>query len=80
MEVDSADEQEEDARSQGGQAHSQVSRSNSTGATFNTLSSLGSLRPGRRCTLPLKYLSDVIGDISIAFPVYYVTRNISEFE
>lgn len=46
MEVDSADEQEEEMRSQGGQAHSQVSRSNNTGATFNTLSSLGSLRPG----------------------------------
>lgn len=46
MEVDSADEQEEEVRSQGGQAHSQVSRSNNTGATFNTLSSLGSLRPG----------------------------------
>ncbi|KAK2879658.1 PAX3- and PAX7-binding protein 1 [Channa argus] len=46
MEVDSADEQEEEVRSQSGQASSQVSRSNNTGATFNTLSSLGSLRPG----------------------------------
>lgn len=46
MEVDSADEQDEEARSQGGQAQSQVSKSNNTGATFNTLSSLGSLRPG----------------------------------
>ncbi|XP_070773284.1 PAX3- and PAX7-binding protein 1 [Enoplosus armatus] len=46
MEVDSADEQDEEARSQGGQTHTQVSRSNNTGATFNTLSSLGSLRPG----------------------------------
>lgn len=46
MEVDSADEQEEEAKSQGGQAHGQVSRSNNTGATFNTLSSLSSLRPG----------------------------------
>lgn len=45
MEVDSADEHDEEARGQGGQAHSQVSRNN-TGATFNTLSSLGSLRPG----------------------------------
>ncbi|XP_004550080.2 PAX3- and PAX7-binding protein 1 [Maylandia zebra] len=45
MEVESADEQE-DARSQSGQTNSQVSRSNSTGATFNTLSTLGSLRPG----------------------------------
>ncbi|GAA6232049.1 PAX3- and PAX7-binding protein 1 [Lates japonicus] len=46
MEVDSADEQEEEAKSQGGQAHSQVSKSNNAGANFNTLSSLGSLRPG----------------------------------
>lgn len=46
MEVESADEQEEDARSQSVQINSQVSRSNSTGATFNTLSTLGSLRPG----------------------------------
>lgn len=46
MEVDSADEQEEEAKSQGGQAHSQVSKSNNTGTNFNTLSSLGSLRPG----------------------------------
>ncbi|XP_026227191.1 PAX3- and PAX7-binding protein 1 [Anabas testudineus] len=46
MEVDSADEQEDEVKSQGGQAHSQVSRSNHTGATFNTLSSLSSLRPG----------------------------------
>lgn len=45
MEVDSADEQDEEARGQGGQSQSQVSRSN-TGATFNTLSSLGSLKPG----------------------------------
>lgn len=46
MEVDSADEQEEESRGQGGPARSQVSKSNNTGATFNTLSSLGSLRPG----------------------------------
>ncbi|XP_006800120.1 PAX3- and PAX7-binding protein 1 [Neolamprologus brichardi] len=46
MEVESADEQEEDARSQSGQTNSQMSKSNSTGATFNTLSTLGSLRPG----------------------------------
>lgn len=45
MEVDSAEEQEEEARSQGGQAQSQNSKNN-TGMTFNTLSSLGSLRPG----------------------------------
>ncbi|XP_070700402.1 PAX3- and PAX7-binding protein 1 [Pempheris klunzingeri] len=46
MEVDSADEQEEEARSQGGQAHSQVSKSNNNEATFNTFSTFGSLRPG----------------------------------
>uniref|UniRef100_A0A3P8U946 PAX3 and PAX7 binding protein 1 n=1 Tax=Amphiprion percula TaxID=161767 RepID=A0A3P8U946_AMPPE len=46
MEVDSADEHEEEARSQGGQTQSQASRSNNTGASFNTLSTLGSLRPG----------------------------------
>uniref|UniRef100_UPI0037E9B37D PAX3- and PAX7-binding protein 1 n=1 Tax=Semicossyphus pulcher TaxID=241346 RepID=UPI0037E9B37D len=46
MEVDSADEQEEEARGQGGQAHGQVSKSNNAGASFNTLSSLGSLKPG----------------------------------
>ncbi|XP_074467443.1 PAX3- and PAX7-binding protein 1 [Sebastes fasciatus] len=46
MEVDSADEQDEEAKGQGGQAQGQVSRSNNTGATFNTLSSLGSLKPG----------------------------------
>ncbi|XP_049896363.1 PAX3- and PAX7-binding protein 1 isoform X1 [Epinephelus moara] len=46
MEVDSADEQAEEAKSQGGQAQGQVSRSNNAGATFNTLSSLSSLRPG----------------------------------
>ncbi|XP_042355020.1 PAX3- and PAX7-binding protein 1 [Plectropomus leopardus] len=46
MEVDSADEQAEDTKSQGGQGQGQVSRSNNAGATFNTLSSLSSLRPG----------------------------------
>ena len=45
MEVDSADEQDEEGRSQGAQTHSQITKS-SAGATFNTLSSLGSLRPG----------------------------------
>ncbi|CAJ1063923.1 PAX3- and PAX7-binding protein 1 [Xyrichtys novacula] len=39
MEVDSADEQEEEPKSQ-------VSKSTNAGASFNTLSSLGSLRPG----------------------------------
>ncbi|XP_020495500.1 PAX3- and PAX7-binding protein 1 [Labrus bergylta] len=46
MEVDSADEQEEEARSQGGQAQGQVTKSNSAATSFNTLSSLGSLKPG----------------------------------
>lgn len=46
MEVDSADEHEEEAKAQGGQAPGQVSRSNNTGTTFNTLSSLSTLRPG----------------------------------
>lgn len=45
MEVDSADDQEEEARNQGGQTQSQMSKSK-TGATFNTFSSFGSLRPG----------------------------------
>ncbi|CAG00478.1 unnamed protein product [Tetraodon nigroviridis] len=45
MEVDSADEQEEDARHQSGQPQSQISKGRSV-ATFNTLSSLSSLRPG----------------------------------
>lgn len=40
MEVDSADEQDENAKNQ-----SQISKSRSV-ATFNTLSSLSSLRPG----------------------------------
>ncbi|KAL6098652.1 paxbp1 [Pungitius sinensis] len=44
MEVDSAEEEE--VKGQGGQAQGQVSKSNNTGASFNTLSSLGSLRPG----------------------------------
>lgn len=44
MEVDSADEPEEDLKS--GSLHSQVSRSNNTAGTFNTLSSLSTLRPG----------------------------------
>lgn len=45
MEVDSAEEQEDDAKTQGGHTQSQVSKSRSV-ATFNTLSSLSSLRPG----------------------------------
>lgn len=45
MEVESTDEQEQDARNQGGKAQSQISKSKSA-ATFNTLSSLSSLRPG----------------------------------
>ncbi len=52
MEVDSADEQqEEETRSQSGQIDSQASKSNNTGATFNTLSSLGNLKPGITNTL-----------------------------
>ncbi|KAM9729233.1 PAX3- and PAX7-binding protein 1 [Menidia menidia] len=46
MEVDSSEEQEDEARSHGGQAHAQTPRSNNMTSTFNTLSSLGSLRPG----------------------------------
>ncbi|XP_041863913.1 PAX3- and PAX7-binding protein 1 isoform X2 [Melanotaenia boesemani] len=46
MEVDSAEEQDGEARSHGGPPHSQISRGNSMGSSFNTLSSLGSLRPG----------------------------------
>ncbi|KAM9846335.1 PAX3- and PAX7-binding protein 1 [Aulostomus maculatus] len=46
MEVDSAEEQEEEAKGQVGQATSQVTRSNNAGATFNALSSLSTLRPG----------------------------------
>ena len=46
MEVDSADEQEEEAKGQSRQASSQVSKSTNAGETFNTLSSLGSLKPG----------------------------------
>ncbi|XP_072230322.1 PAX3- and PAX7-binding protein 1 [Leuresthes tenuis] len=46
MEVDSADEQAEEARSHGGQAHGPVPRGNNMGGTFNTLSTLSSLKPG----------------------------------
>ncbi|XP_068186435.1 PAX3- and PAX7-binding protein 1 [Antennarius striatus] len=47
MEVDSTEEQqEEEMKNQSGQAHSQISKSNNTGVSFNTLSSLSSLRPG----------------------------------
>ncbi|CAN9501364.1 unnamed protein product [Ophioblennius macclurei] len=42
MEVDSNEEQDEDAKGHG----TQPARSNSSGTTFNTLSSLSSLRPG----------------------------------
>lgn len=45
MEVDSTDEQEQDARNQGGKTQSQIGKSKSA-ATFNTISSLSSLRPG----------------------------------
>ncbi|XP_057677213.1 PAX3- and PAX7-binding protein 1 [Corythoichthys intestinalis] len=43
MDVDSADEQKEDAKGSQGQ---RSSSGNNTGATFNTLSSLSTLRPG----------------------------------
>ena len=46
MEVDSTDEQQEEAKSHVAQAQSQVSRSNITTSSFNTLSSLSSLKPG----------------------------------
>ncbi|XP_029303358.1 LOW QUALITY PROTEIN: PAX3- and PAX7-binding protein 1 [Cottoperca gobio] len=46
MEVDSADDQQEEVKSQGGHPQGQVSRSNHSVSTFNTLSSLGSLKPG----------------------------------
>ena len=49
MEVDSTEEHEEEGKSQGGQTHSQVAKSNNTGSSFNTLSSLGSLKPGITC-------------------------------
>ncbi|XP_035998975.1 PAX3- and PAX7-binding protein 1 [Fundulus heteroclitus] len=42
MEVESADEQDEEAKAQGGQ----LSRGRNVGASFNTLSSLTSLKPG----------------------------------
>ncbi|KAM9331598.1 PAX3- and PAX7-binding protein 1 [Pholidichthys leucotaenia] len=45
MEVDSADEQD-DVRSQSSQTPSQGSKGNNAEASFNTLSSLSSLRPG----------------------------------
>lgn len=54
MEVDSADEQEEDARNQSGNTQSQIGKSRSV-ATFNTLSSLSSLRPGILLMLALKH-------------------------
>lgn len=59
MEVDSADEQEEDAKNQSGQTQSQISKSRSV-ATFNTLSSLSSLRPGILFMLALKHLLVII--------------------
>lgn len=44
MEVDSAEDPEEDLKS--GSLHSQVSKSNNPAGTFNTLSSLSTLKPG----------------------------------
>lgn len=53
MEVDSAEEHEEEAaRNQGSQTQGQINKSKSV-ATFNTLSSLSSLRPGILFTLAL---------------------------
>ncbi|XP_054611944.1 PAX3- and PAX7-binding protein 1 isoform X2 [Dunckerocampus dactyliophorus] len=46
MEVDSADEQEEEVKGQGTSQVSKSSSSSNTGTTFNTLSSLSTLRPG----------------------------------
>lgn len=64
MEVDSADEQEEESRGQGGPARSQVSKSNNTGATFNTLSSLGSLRPGIMCVCMYTHTNKCLVNVS----------------
>jgi len=50
MEVDSTEEHEEEAKSQAGQAQAQVSKNNNMGSSFNTPSSLGSLRPGNAHT------------------------------
>ncbi|XP_056140649.1 PAX3- and PAX7-binding protein 1 isoform X2 [Lampris incognitus] len=46
MEVDSADDQEEEQRGHGVQAHGQACKGNNTAGTFNSVSSLSSLRPG----------------------------------
>lgn len=62
MEVDSADEHDAEARGHGGRAHGHTSKNNN-GATFNTLSSLGSLRPGIKI---LKCLFSVLAVITDA--------------
>lgn len=46
MEVDSDDEE---SKSQNAPTHAQMSRSLNPAGTFNTLSSLSSLKPGRMC-------------------------------
>ncbi|TNN48665.1 PAX3- and PAX7-binding protein 1 [Liparis tanakae] len=46
MEVDSVEDHEEEAKSQAALAQAQVPKNNNIGSSFNTLSSLGSLRPG----------------------------------
>ncbi|XP_061596612.1 PAX3- and PAX7-binding protein 1 isoform X1 [Cololabis saira] len=46
MEVDSNDDPEEEKPSHGGLSHSQLTRAPSAGSSFNTLSSLSTLRPG----------------------------------
>lgn len=47
--MDSAEDPEEDLKS--GSLHSQVSKSNNPAGTFNTLSSLSTLKPGMSATL-----------------------------
>lgn len=70
MEVDSADEQEEDARNQSGQ--SQISKSRSV-ATFNTLSSLSSLRPGILLMLaPKLLLVTIFVNSGYLNPIYFI--------
>lgn len=58
MEVDSAGEQEQDARSRGGKGQGSKGKS---AATFNTLSSLSSLRPGILFTRARRHLVGVCG-------------------
>ena len=59
MEVDSVDELAEAPRSQShGQALSQASKANPVAGSFNTLSSLSTLRPGKTCKHePITFMS-----------------------